>query len=54
MQTYAPTDVGGFLGKMCKISAFFYYPLSDANALIVHKLYNYFIFFLLSPFVSRL
>ena len=47
MQTYAPIDVGGFLGKMCKISSFFYHPLSDANAFIVHKLYNYFIFFII-------
>ena len=35
MQTYAPTSMGIFLGKMCKFRYFFYYPLSDAGALRV-------------------
>ena len=35
MQTYAPTGMGIFLGKMCKFRYFFYYPLSDAGAFTV-------------------
>ena len=35
MQTYAPTSMGIFLGKMCKFRYFFYYPLSDAGAFTV-------------------
>ena len=32
-QWFRRTDVGAFLGKMCKIIPFFYYPLPDTDAL---------------------
>ena len=40
IETYANIDVGVVLGKMCKTSLYFYFPLFDAITLIKEKITN--------------